>query len=231
VGKGGGSLTDVLLNPAVAGPSSAGIGPRKALAHRVSYPTDGASLFDLYIPLDPVDSHLIEHWPLVGGLGTGASVEPAPNPVATVDVKTLPATIAFIRATISLNTSELAKVLGVGRPTIYSWADGNAVPKEQHLSRLARLYRIASAWANKYSEPLSEQARAVLIGGRTFVDTISDASLPEQEIIAAVLAIKLPSAPTGAFESFLEDRGLRISRLRRHTDEFDRITGKRIDDQ
>src|SRR5688572_24216788 len=44
--------------------------------------------------------------------------------------------VAFARAYLSLSLSDFARAVGVERPTIYAWLNGNAVPSEASWRRL-----------------------------------------------------------------------------------------------
>lgn len=55
--------------------------------------------------------------------------------------------VAQIRSALSLNISELARVFGVERPTVYGWTKGETEPREKEkLERLHAVYGVAKQW-------------------------------------------------------------------------------------
>ena len=51
--------------------------------------------------------------------------------------------IDAVRQALALSMTQVAEILGVSRPTLYSWRDGSVVPKEIHMQRLRELGAIA----------------------------------------------------------------------------------------
>ena len=94
-------------------------------------------------------------------------------------------TLLRLRAHFSLNTSELARVLGVERPTIYSWGKENVALRKQHHARLLALDRLVRFWTRLSPRPLGTLKNAG-VGNRTLIDLLSDTSVSENTICEAL---------------------------------------------
>jgi hypothetical protein len=82
--------------------------------------------------------------------------------------------IAGIRRHLSLNMTDLAKVLRVGRPTIYSWATAPITLRSAHRERIDAVYAIARDWRSLSSEPMGRMIREPNLGnGMTMIDLLS----------------------------------------------------------
>ena len=90
-----------------------------------------------------------------------------------------------VRAHFSVNTSELARVLGVERPTIYSWGNENVALRKQHRARLLALDRLVRLWTRLSPRPLGP-LKTASVGSRTLIDLLSDASVSENTISEAL---------------------------------------------
>jgi hypothetical protein len=108
-------------------------------------------------------------------------------------------TLLRLRAHFSLNTSELARVLGVERPTIYSWTKDSVVVRERHRARLASLSRLVNFWTRLSPRPLGPLKHATS-GDSTVLDWLADSSASEnticqilREVSEAASTAKTPS--------------------------------------
>lgn len=59
-----------------------------------------------------------------------------------------PQIISAVKHVLSLNVSDLSRILGVSRPTVYAWADATAQIKPENQARLKALEKIAQAWSS-----------------------------------------------------------------------------------
>ena len=88
--------------------------------------------------------------------------------------------------TLSRLVARLAqRVVGVERPTIYSWTKDKILLRERHRSRLAALTRLMRVWTRISSRPLGTLKNAT-IGERTLMDLLSDSSVSENTISEAL---------------------------------------------
>jgi hypothetical protein len=89
----------------------------------------------------------------------------------------LPHRIGAIKQSLSLNMTQLARVLGVERPTVYSWIGGISLPQANNEERLVKLYSIARDWRRASSAPVGEYLSRSFDDGRSLLDWLSDADL------------------------------------------------------
>lgn len=116
----------------------------------------------------------------------------APSSALTRPGGSVPERVARIRASLGLNVSETARVLGVQRPTVYAWLAGQSRPQRSHWLRLIAIEEVAEAWLHISALPLGEEVRLPTFGGRSLVDLLTDDPLPVGPIEAHLAAI----APT-----------------------------------
>lgn len=76
----------------------------------------------------------------------------------------------LIKSTLGLSISDVAKCLGVSRPTIYNWKAGTAI-KDANAARFQNLLDAAIALKGAGVTPLA--LRRKLPGGKTVVETIA----------------------------------------------------------
>lgn len=104
-----------------------------------------------------------------------------PPPVPAQDV---PAALALIRAALSLNTAELARILMVTRPTIYAWSEGSAEAKLAKRARISSIRALAVEWERLSSHTLGTQVREPSADGRSLVDLLSEEEPDEKSILS-----------------------------------------------
>jgi DNA-binding transcriptional regulator YiaG len=118
-----------------------------------------------------------------------------PSPPAPVTPDEM---LGIIRAAFSLTVTELAQVLRVQRPAVYSWLAGDAEPREQNLRRLISLTTLAEHWMDVADAPLGAGRRLPGPDGRTPLEILSQEVLDED--LGAALepwARARPSTPRG----------------------------------
>jgi DNA-binding XRE family transcriptional regulator len=82
--------------------------------------------------------------------------------------------VLLLRRWLSLSVAEAARVLGVQRPTIYSWQEGKTPAAAKNLGRLRAVFELAREWRQMSSDPVGHQRKEPLgPGGRTLVDLLS----------------------------------------------------------
>jgi transcriptional regulator with XRE-family HTH domain len=94
-----------------------------------------------------------------------------------------------VRAHLSLNTTELARALGVERATIYGWMKGRNAPRTDHHQRLKTLAHLAQTWTELCHEPVADLKRALIDGDSTLIDLLSEPELDEQRIKQALVIL------------------------------------------
>lgn len=108
-------------------------------------------------------------------------------------------TIAYIRGALSLQLKELAEVLRVQRPTIYSWINGEVEPSAANRERMQQVYRLASEWSSRCKLPAERLVRASGTDGHSVLDLLKADDINVADIV-------------GRFE------GLAVERLRMKAD-------------
>jgi transcriptional regulator with XRE-family HTH domain len=96
-----------------------------------------------------------------------------------------------IVAFFGLSKSQLARVLGVSRPTLYAWLDGSATPQADNLERIAVLYSILKASTWNQNRPLFHEYVTEKLTGepRSLLELLSDPVVDLDS--AAILAEKV----------------------------------------
>jgi AcrR family transcriptional regulator len=87
--------------------------------------------------------------------------------------------LAGIRRYLSMSVTDLAKVLRVGRPTVYSWLRGDADIRAEHAQRLEATYRIARNWRAMSSRPVGTFLNQPVASGETLLGLLS-AKAPDE---------------------------------------------------
>jgi DNA-binding transcriptional regulator YiaG len=98
--------------------------------------------------------------------------------------------VSQIRHYLSLNMTDLSRVLRVERPTVYAWLNGSAQPHSANLERLERIHTLARAWRSVSAVPPGRYVRERFEGGETLLDCLSAETLNEPAIRRAFARIK-----------------------------------------
>lgn len=98
--------------------------------------------------------------------------------------------ITGIRHYLSLNMTDLARVLKVGRPTVYSWATTTVTLHNAHRQRIDAVYAIAREWRALSSKPMGSLVRQPFEDGRTMIDLLSPQELDAKAIRAGMQLIQ-----------------------------------------
>jgi DNA-binding transcriptional regulator YiaG len=98
--------------------------------------------------------------------------------------------VSEIRSSLSLNISELARVLAVERATIYGWIKGGvALPRGQDKQdRLRAVYAVAREWSTLHRRPMGAWRHLPINGERTFLDLLHAISRDVETSPAALSA-------------------------------------------
>src|SRR5882672_10493645 len=97
--------------------------------------------------------------------------------------------VAMLRESLSLNMTQLAKGLGVGRAALYGWLSDARVPRLKHLVRLKELYDVASYWRRLSSKSLGKYLIMPLNNGTSVARMLTKAPLPTGDLKVALEAI------------------------------------------
>jgi transcriptional regulator with XRE-family HTH domain len=121
-----------------------------------------------------------------------AITAPFEAPPADVSVRSAAEQLEFIRHCLSLSVSDLARIVGVQRPTIYAWLQNGAPRRGESLERLAMLERTAAHWKAIADRPIGALARlAIGMKGETFVSLLESASEEDLHVALEQLGARL----------------------------------------
>ncbi len=93
--------------------------------------------------------------------------------------------LAAIQHYFSLNVKELADVLRVSRPTVYSWLRTEQETQPGNLIRIAELYKLTQLWQTISIKPIGNWIRTPVIDGRSLVQLFSDEHINKEGVSAA----------------------------------------------
>ena len=128
--------------------------------------------------------------------------------------------LAGIRRYLSMNITDMARVLRVGRPSIYSWLRDEARLRTAHWQRLEMIYKSAREWRKISDRPIGERLHRPLASGVTLLDLLSSRTLDESEISVGFSQIQEMLGRTQRPSSILDvakKRGLKLTAKRAKT--------------
>lgn len=89
--------------------------------------------------------------------------------------------LQYIRDMLGINVSDLASVLGVSRPTVYAWLEGDE-PSPENYTHIVRLKRIA-AEVNRQAIPRFEKLlKRPIFDGLSFLDKLKASEDPIDDL-------------------------------------------------
>jgi DNA-binding transcriptional regulator YiaG len=113
--------------------------------------------------------------PAINGTYTAQFCTQIIAPEVAIEAASLRALLGEIRSNFQLNATELALILDVSRPTLYSWSSEKSKPRPSHIRRLKALREASVYWRE-------------MIGDRT--DTVAQRFDDKEQLV------ELLSAPT-----------------------------------
>lgn len=153
---------------------------------------------------------------------TGA-VAPGRAEAAHAQVRTVADQLAAIKAAFGLSVSQLAEVLHVKRPTIYSWFDAENAPsalRSANKERLSILCRLADDWNKRNKTPPGALLTAIVVGEASLLDLLSATTLSDAAVYKAfdALAERMwgrESTRSNLGDQMREKRFAEVPRMRR----------------
>ena len=110
-------------------------------------------------------------------------------------------------AALSLNKSQLAKILRVTRPTMYDWFQGkepNAANTERLYALLGFLSRVSVSGANPLNARFVRQP--IDLGAPTLIDLLSEEQLDEERILRTIERVRVLGTSTSTRRKIREER-------------------------
>ncbi len=104
-----------------------------------------------------------------------------------VDMRSPAEHVANIRDVFAINMSDLASVLGVTRPTVYAWLEGQE-PKGEAVMRIQQLSRTADKFYLANIIRLDKLVHRPMLNGRSLIDVLKTDEDP-LEALATIKAI------------------------------------------
>ena len=96
--------------------------------------------------------------------------------------------LSVLQHYLSLNLSELATVLQVSRPTIYSWLRDESAPQAQNVARIRQLFRLAKIWPSISGKPLGSRLKMPVADGQSVFDLLSQDRIDLELVRAALVS-------------------------------------------
>jgi hypothetical protein len=112
--------------------------------------------------------------------------------------------LAGIRRYFSLTVSDLAKVLRVGRPTIYSWLRDEVILRTEHAQRLEDIYKMAREWRAMSSKPVGPFLNQPAKSGDTLLTLLSAKVIDPPSVQSAFAQIRDASTRAPRTPSVME---------------------------
>jgi hypothetical protein len=135
-----------------------------------------------------------------------------------------------IKSDLSFNITELAELLDVERPTLYSWLAEKSLPHPINRDRLGTLFMVALAWRKLSKQPLGILRRHFFESGKSLLDLMKLNPLPLSEVKARLMILNemalertIKRRPTG--QELAKKYGIKT---KSDPKEWDLISGKRI---
>jgi transcriptional regulator with XRE-family HTH domain len=143
--------------------------------------------------------------------------------------------VSAIRSSLSLNISEMARVVRVERPTIYEWIGGRSNPHPDNRERLSKVFAMSQEWKKLSPLPVDSYVRQPDITGKSIVDLLSEEFIDTRKVLARLKELIAVQSKTKQ-DSLEKGTSLSVRELaKKHnlviverTDTIDSLTGKRI---
>jgi len=105
--------------------------------------------------------------------------------VNQVDMRSPAEHVANIRDIFSINMSDLASVLGVTRPTVYAWLEGQE-PKAEAVTHIEQLSRTADTFNRASIIRLDKLVHRPILNGRSLLDMLKT----DEDLLTALDTLK-----------------------------------------
>jgi len=135
--------------------------------------------------------------------------------------------LAGIRRYLSLNVSNLAKVLRVERPTVYAWLSGEALPRLGNLERIRKVHFFAREWRKVSSEPVRGMLKIRYSEMPSLLEQLEQENIDEQAVRDTLSALQVALSRVPARKSVVQiakEKGLQLGKR-----DFSISSGESID--
>jgi hypothetical protein len=138
--------------------------------------------------------------------------------------------LAFVRHYLSLNTTDLSKILLVERPTVYAWLDGRWDPKQENKGRIRKLYQFARTWQEISRQPIGKLLHEPVDGDASLMDYLVRGSLEIAainrvlEVVGAMVERKSKTKRVRNVREVAKQRGFKPITSTQEDERFDQAT-------
>ena len=116
--------------------------------------------------------------------------------------------IAAIQRELSFSISDIAKLVGVERPTIYDWMGDDVQLRQANSDKLESLYNLSVRWSNASARPLGNLAKERIFDKQSLMDiALADADSISDGILSQLKAIQDKAQPKG-IKRYLDEKGV-----------------------
>jgi len=113
----------------------------------------------------------------------------AQSTVATHHLLDTQEKLAGIRRYFAVNVTAMARILRVGRPTVYSWLRDDPSLRANHARRIDEVYGLARKWRLMSNKPIGDFISRSLSSGGTLLDLLSAKTLDKSAIEKALAQV------------------------------------------
>lgn len=138
--------------------------------------------------------------------------------------------LAFMRHYLSLNTTDMSKMLLVERPTVYAWLDGKWDPKQENKGRIRKLYQVARTWREMSKQPVGKLLREPVDGETSLMDYLVRHSLEVAainrvlEVLHGIAERQIKAKRVSSVREIARQRGFKPLPSAEEDQRFDQMT-------
>jgi len=97
--------------------------------------------------------------------------------------------LAGIRRYFAVNVTDMAKILRVGRPTVYAWLRDDPTLRANHARRIDEVYGLARKWRSMSNTPIGDFITRSLGSSESLLDLLSAKTLDQSAIETALAQV------------------------------------------
>jgi hypothetical protein len=136
--------------------------------------------------------------------------------------------LAVSMANFSLSVTDVSRLIGVERPTVYAWLRDESNPQDHNYERIVRLFTLAKRWESEASATLRDWARERQVSKRSVLQQVNGWVNGATDSIPALVRTH-PVREQSTFSAYDRARARGLQSNEETRERLDRITGKRRD--
>jgi transcriptional regulator with XRE-family HTH domain len=185
-------------------------------------------------------SSIYRHFPGTGGLAVADLLQGSFSGSASLIVLRSPAhenpqwrtvdeLVGSIRVAFGLTVADTARVLGVERPTIYSWLRGESTPTTSNRQRIEKVFEMADIWLSQAIPGPISGVKSVASDGKSIFDLLEEPHL-RAWLIGELIQSAAKQAHAGpAQRRSISSRATELGiNAQRDNEQIDFLTGRRL---